>query len=154
MIVENIESTFDFGKYKGEVLKDVALNDPSYIEWLCKTVLSFVISNETIDSLSDYCLSVFFNNPEKYLNEEGNFTRCRWQHLKYKGQELTIGSLNSDEFTLNALKERSKLDEKWLKVLEQKNFQSKGKHISVASSRAVFNAEVCKQNLIARKIAP
>jgi hypothetical protein len=93
MIVENIESTFDFGKYKGEVLKDVALNDPSYIEWLCKTVLSFVISNETIDSLSDYCLSVFFNNPEKYLNEEGNFTRCRWQHLKYKGQELTIGSL-------------------------------------------------------------
>ena len=30
------ESTFQFGKHKGEMLEDVIEDDPSYIAWLCE----------------------------------------------------------------------------------------------------------------------
>jgi hypothetical protein len=32
----SLESTFTFGKHKGEQLEDVIEDDPSYIEWLVK----------------------------------------------------------------------------------------------------------------------
>lgn len=153
MVVENLNSIFRFGKYKGEILKEVALKDPFYIEWLCKTVNRFVISNEIIDELSDYCLSIFFDDPNKYLNEIGNFgISIKVQYLEYKGKKLTVGSLSSDEFKLNALKLRGvgdKLGDDLLKRIIDV-IQPKGNHISLAGSRKVFNGEECKKNLIER----
>lgn len=141
MIVENINSTFNFGKYKGDIIKEVALKDPSYIEWLCKTVDLFEITNETIDEISEYCLSVFFSDPEKYLNEKGDFTLYSWQHLKYQGKEITIGIENIE----NLIKNISQKNE-----LSHRKFQPNIQHISITFSRAIFNGEVCKKNLLER----
>jgi hypothetical protein len=143
MIVENIESTFDFGKFKGETIKDVALKDPSYFEWLCKTVSSFVITNETIDSISDYCLAVFFNNPEKYLNEEGNFTRCTKQYLKNKGEEIIIGT-RSEKILINKILSNNDL-------LNTHHYDSKNKQFIVNFGRQVFEGNICKKNLLERE---
>lgn len=132
VIVENIDSVFTFGKHKNKSIKEVALTDPSYIEWLCKTVTSFNISTSLIDELSDYCLSIFFSDPELYLNEKGSFTLLSWQHLKYKDNEITIGGIS--------LNER-------LMLLKQNNLPSTGRHISLQFSRKVFDGDQCKKNL-------
>lgn len=153
MIVENLNSVFNFGKYKGEVIKEVALKDPFYIEWLCKTVDLFVITNDTIDEISDYCLSIFFDDPNKYLNETVDFvTTYEVQYLNYKGIELTVGSLTNEEFEINTLKERGVIDK--YEISLQKRLldviQPRGNHISLAGSRKVFNSDTCKKNLIER----
>ncbi len=153
MIVENLNSVFNFGKYKGEVIKEVALKDPFYIEWLCENVDLFVITNDTIDEISDYCLSIFFDDPNKYLNETGDFvTTYEVQYLNYKGIELTVGSLTNEEFEINTLKERGVIDK--YEISLQKRLldviQPRGNHISLAGSRKVFNGEECKKNLIER----
>ncbi len=153
MIVENLNSVFNFGKYKGDIIKEVALKDPFYIEWICKTVDLFVITNDTIDEISDYCLSIFFDDPNKYLKETGDFvTTYEVQYLNYKGIELTVGSLTNEEFEINTLKERGVIDN--YEISLQKRLldviQPRGNHISLAGSRKVFNGEECKKNLIER----
>ena len=153
MIVENLNSVFNFGKYKGEVIKEVALKDPFYIEWLCENVDLFVISNEIIDEISDYCLSIFFDDPNKYLNELGDFvTTYEVQLLNYRGIELTVGSLTNEEFEINTLKERGIIDNYEISLQKRllEVIQPKGNHISLAGSRKVFNGEECKKNLIER----
>lgn len=49
MIVENINNVFTFGKHKNITKTEVASIDPSYIEWLCKTLyLFFDFSNRKV----------------------------------------------------------------------------------------------------------
>lgn len=126
MITKDINSIFTFGKYKGQMIKIIALIDPLYIEWCCKEVIDFIISYEVIDQLSEFCLDEFFKDPEAYLNEMGNFTEVNWQYLKYKNNEITIGYISLNDKLFN----RVKLGKK---------------HISVTRSRLVFNGTNCKQ---------
>lgn len=142
MIVENLESTFDFGKYKGQAIKVVALKDPSYIEWLCKNVELFIITNEIIDELSNYCLSVFFNDPERYLNEEGDFTICTEQHFKYQAQEITIGSIAIKNYQIRQIINKNNLEYNIIKMAVVP--------ASPDFHRKVFDGEVCKKNLLER----
>jgi len=131
MNIFNIDSVFDFGKYKGQSLKQIALIDPLYIEWCCKEVTKFNPSFDVIDQLSEYCLSHFFNDPEAYLNEKGNFGRKNWQYLKYKDKEIIIGKKN----ITSSISDKSK---------------STIQHIPFELSRAVFNGENCKEALSKR----
>ncbi len=126
MHIENILSVFDFGKHKGQSLKHVAMIDPLYIEWCCREVDRFSPSNEIIDELSEYCLSQFFEDPNGYLNEKGSFAKISWQHLRYKGKEMTIGQMGFNFSMKNNVK-------------PSKN------HLSVEFSRAIFNSGNCKK---------
>jgi hypothetical protein len=129
MIVENINSVFTFGKHKNKSLKEVALIDPCYIEWLCKEVKDFDVTLETLDALHEYCLSQFFTNPETYLNEKGSFTLTSWQHLKLGSKEATIGIKGMSQ-----------------KIADLK-LGNKIPHIATDFARKVFDREVCIKNL-------
>jgi hypothetical protein len=156
MIVENINSVFTFGKHKNKSIKEVALIDPSYIEWLCKTVTAFVISTTLIDELSDYCLSTFFADPELYLNEKGSFTLLSWQHLKYKDNEIIIGGMGLDDilklFAQNKVIIGDIVLDDGLKQISQNKIQSSARHIRIQFSRQVFDGDRCKKNLSERII--
>lgn len=128
-IIDSIDNVFQFGKHKGQSIKQVALIDPDYIEWLCKTVIDFHITEEFIDSLSNYCLSIFFDNPDAYLNEKGDFTLTSWQHLKYGNKEVTIGIKNTQQR---------------IELLKRNNSVP---HLLDTFARKVFNGEACKVNL-------
>jgi hypothetical protein len=41
----------DFGKYKGETLKEVFIKDPYYIQWCMAEMNNFVITEKTIEFL-------------------------------------------------------------------------------------------------------
>lgn len=130
--ISTIDESFSFGKYKGELIKQVALFDPDYIEWLCKEVENFLITDEIIDALSDYCLSEFFNDPELYLAQTGTTTTLlRYQHLKFGDKEMILGAKNPD-FALTKIKGLP-FDNSY------QNF-----------SRKVFNGETCKKMLKVR----
>lgn len=129
VLIDSIYNVFNFGKHRGETIKKVALIDPDYIEWLCKEVKDFNIYSETIDTLSEYCLSIFFNDPEAYLNESGNFTLSSWQYLKLGQKEVTIG-----------YKDR-------IQMIAELNSNTTIPHISRNFARKVFNGEICKNNL-------
>jgi hypothetical protein len=133
IIIDSIDNIFHFGKHKGQSIKQVALIDPDYVEWLCKTVHDFHITEQLIDSLSDYCLSIFFENPESYLNEKGNFTLTSWQYLKLGTKEVTVGFVNTAQ-KVELLKSNRVIP-----------------HISDSFARKVFDGETCKKNLNERK---
>lgn len=100
----NIDENISFGKYRGVKIKDIALNDPDYIEWLCKEVKDLIISEKIIDELSEYCLSVFFNDPELYLAQTGtNTTLVSYQYLKYGNKEMILG-LNRNTSIIEKIK--------------------------------------------------
>lgn len=135
MIVENIDTIFTFGKHKGKPLKDVSLIDPNYIEWLCKEVESFIINDDKIDQLNEYCLSEFFRDPESYLNEKGNFTLSSFQHLKYQGRELVLGQLSINE---------------QINMLTNDIAKGTNNYKTFRFTRKVFDGETCKKLLLTR----
>ncbi|MCU0421630.1 MAG: hypothetical protein MUC81_02375 [Bacteroidia bacterium] len=124
--IAKINDIINFGKHLGEEIKDVALTDPDYIEWLCKEVNNFIISEEAIDALSEYCLSIFFNDPEFYLAQTGSHTTLvSYQHLKLGDKEMILGAKSNNS------------------MLEK----IKGLPLSCsyqAFSRKVFNGDNCK----------
>ena len=91
--IQKIDDVISFGKHRGETLKQIALTDPDYIEWLCKEVSDFIIPEEVIDALSEYCLSEFFNDPELFLAQIGyHTTLVSYQHLKLGDREIILGT--------------------------------------------------------------
>ncbi|MCF6133448.1 exodeoxyribonuclease X C-terminal domain-containing protein [Flavobacterium wongokense] len=46
-----LDTIFNFGKYEGKTLKDVASEDIMYIEWCIMTVESFVMDKLTVDEI-------------------------------------------------------------------------------------------------------
>jgi hypothetical protein len=43
--VYNLDTKFDFGKYRGWAVKEVIYEDPGYVEWCLKNIKHFTISN-------------------------------------------------------------------------------------------------------------
>jgi len=133
--IKTIDDVINFGKHRGEIIKQVALIDPDYIEWLCKNVTDFIITNEIIDELSDYCLATFFDDTQFYLSSTTTYTTLTsYQHLKYKGKEIILGA-NSN----------SKKIADTIKGLPLNNN-------SQTFTRKVFDGEVCKKLLKERVV--
>lgn len=133
--INKIVDVINFGKHKGKTLKQIALIDPDYIEWLCKKVNDFIITYEIIDELSEYCLSTFFDDPEAYLSETAHYTTLvSYQHLKYGGKEIILGGQNITK----------KIADK-IKGLPLSN-------TSQSFSRKVFDGEACKNALKERVV--
>lgn len=98
--IKGIDDVINFGKHKGKPLTQIALIDPDYIEWLCRHVGSFIITNEIIDELSEYCLSIFFKDPVAFLSDSSHQTTLvSDQHLKYGGKEIILGDLHINQKT-------------------------------------------------------
>jgi hypothetical protein len=58
-----LETVFNFGKYKGKPLKQVFCVAPSYIDWCLREVTNFAISQYTFDQLKS-------SKPKYYLSPE------------------------------------------------------------------------------------
>jgi len=63
MKIYDLETTFDFGEFKGKALKDVFANDPEYVEECILDIPDFCIDPSNIDSLEDL-------HPEFAFSEE------------------------------------------------------------------------------------
>ena len=51
MIKYEIESIFNFGKFKGKTLLDVLSTNPNYVKWCFVNVATFYINNLTINEI-------------------------------------------------------------------------------------------------------
>ena len=57
---------FTFGKYKGELIKDVFKTDASYILWCCENLEWFDLDEESLGNVEEKVLDEKYGNAEEY----------------------------------------------------------------------------------------
>lgn len=63
-----IFSTLNFGKYKGQLVEQVFLQDKKYIEWALINVAKFCLTNESLELLEGMVPDFKFNEESKKVN--------------------------------------------------------------------------------------
>ncbi len=85
------DTIFNFGKYKGKTLKDIASEDIMYIEWCIMNIESFVMDKLTIEEIKKINLSFLsIQGPSEVLEdkiEEYNNDQL-WQQQMEEDREL------------------------------------------------------------------
>ena len=69
-------STLTFGKYKGKTIKEIFINEPTYIEWCIKNINGFVITEKTITTL--------IINSDNFIFKDETITKNNEKLLVYK----------------------------------------------------------------------
>ncbi len=126
--INSISDKMPFGKYEGIPFMDIALYNPSYIEWLCETVEMIEFSDEVIIALGKYCSMLFFSDQNGFLEESGSFTTINMQLIKSDD----LSCLVCDGAAFETIKQ--KLIDNNLPIPQ---------HINRSNSRKIFNAKIC-----------
>jgi hypothetical protein len=65
--IRTLDSVFDFGKHRGEILRDVCVDDREYVEWCLNTISIFRITEEAKAFLDEcaYPVRDFIYYPSK-----------------------------------------------------------------------------------------
>ncbi len=76
-MITRIDQTINFGKYSGQLVSDILINDPSYVGWLCYATDKIQFSDEIyhqIFSLIKLHAKNFFAQDQliKFLEENPN----------------------------------------------------------------------------------
>jgi hypothetical protein len=62
MIGYELESSLNFGKFKGSTIKEIAELEPSYLNWCAVNIDQFYLSEEVIDQIKELCPAFILSN--------------------------------------------------------------------------------------------
>lgn len=103
-----LNTTYPFGRYKGETLEDVAKLNISYINWCLESVVDFYIAEEIFNKIKEIEPSYTFSKEAIERIENGNEDDCDDNDYDYhdhhgdydwgglSGEEAEIGYWNTN----------------------------------------------------------
>lgn len=95
-----LTTTFNFGKYRGQTLKEVYFKDPQYVDWCMANHESFCLNSKTLEYLRNIRSHFFskeaLNNSLKKLKGNSSTTNSRNNKSSNSYKKNYTSSRNSE----------------------------------------------------------